>query len=128
MKFSNSLYRVWKLTFHYYILFIPSYHTRFFRRQVQNAREANNNNVAAAVENIQQQQQQQHNQDANAEQGNNDGPEPALAANRESGEDAEIVSSTLPEVPEANGTSVIAFVRTFVVSFFVSLLPETPAL
>lgn len=109
-------------------LAIYFYHTRFFRRQVQNAREANNNNVAAAVENIQQQQQQQHNQDANAEQGNNDGPEPALAANRESGEDAEIVSSTLPEVPEANGTSVIAFVRTFVVSFFVSLLPETPAL
>lgn len=106
------------------------YHIGFFQnrrqRQINNRNINNNQNIndnnapappaaAAAAGNAAQAQ---------------DAPRaPATEANQSTAGDTEpLISSAVPPEAETSTTSLIAFVRTFVVSFFASLLPETPAL
>lgn len=105
-------------------VFFFRYHIGFFQnrrqrqinnRNINNNQNINDNNVPAAA--------------GDAAQGQ-DAPQAASTeANQSTAGDTEpLITSAAPPEAETTTTSLIAFVRTFVVSFFASLLPETPAL
>lgn len=102
------------------------YHIGFFQnrrrqrqinnRNINNNQNINDNNAPAAAA-------------GDAAQGQDAPQAPAAEANQSTAGDTEpLISSAVPPEAETTTTSLIAFVRTFVVSFFASLLPETPAL
>lgn len=112
-----------------------SYRTGYLQQFNQ---EPNNNN---ANQRNNAQQQPQVNNDQNRENNNNDA-QPAVAnvddgvhgdLNRVENVDAPAAAAAVPTNDEAaqeqnNRTPVIVLLRTFVLSFFASLIPETPAL
>ncbi|XP_055847901.1 homocysteine-responsive endoplasmic reticulum-resident ubiquitin-like domain member 2 protein [Episyrphus balteatus] len=102
------------------------YHTGFFQTRRQGQANNNNNNRNNNNQNI------NDNNAPAAAAGNaaaQDTPQAATEASQGTAGDSEpLISSSTPPEAETTTTSLIAFVRTFVVSFFASLLPETPAL
>ncbi|XP_037816173.1 homocysteine-responsive endoplasmic reticulum-resident ubiquitin-like domain member 2 protein [Lucilia sericata] len=102
------------------------YHIGVFRlRNERNNNNLNRNNNAAqnaAVDQIRQGVDQQQNAAAAPEaQENNE--------NNAEGEQQQQQADTTTDTPEnANNESMMSTIRTFVVTFFTSLLPETPAL
>lgn len=111
---------------------IYMYHMGYFRNQINGPAEANNiNNNNNNNFNNNNNNNVQPAADGNVQENQPPAEVGAAAAGTGAGQASDNNESTssnlLPET-ENNGTSVIAFVRTFVVTFFTSLLPETPAL
>lgn len=95
---------------------MSSYRIGYFH---QGNQEPNNNNA----------NQRNNVQPANEQNNENNAVQPDAAANGVAGEDVDPVPTNDEAAQEQNNrTPIIVLLRTFVLSFFASLIPETPAL